>query len=411
MESKLFPFLRILAVAVLVCTVLVGCGGRASRSEKTPAPAPATTPANPAIQLPAAVQDRLDEIVAQYRADTKTPGLMAAVWTPDGRWATALGEAEISTSTPLNTDMQYRIASQTKPFVADLVLQLVGEGRVGLDDPIGKWVAGVPNGDAITILQLLNHTGGLGDVAFGTGVDLSQPETYRQVQAGCTLDDVLAPTPPDLEPGQRWDYSNYGYALLGRVAELAGEDSLANLIRTRITEPLGLARTYLPTTSGSGLAQPYAHGYAAAPDHPDAAPVDVTNLGEASCLWAYGGMVSTLDDLHTWSVALGTGRLLNADVWRQAEADMVPMDSSAVPGPSYGLGFMKHGDFIGHQGNWIGYDSATYYSPRLQTSISVVDTGVLAPGDHDSPTMLVERLAAALYPDADFGPNPGEAPR
>jgi len=70
----------------------------------------------------------------------------------------AAGVADISTKAPLEPDMQFKIASQTKTFTANLILQLVGEHKMALDDHIAKWVKGVPNGDQITIRQLLNHT-------------------------------------------------------------------------------------------------------------------------------------------------------------------------------------------------------------------------------------------------------------
>jgi CubicO group peptidase (beta-lactamase class C family) len=82
--------------------------------------------------------------------------------------------------------------------------------------------ASMRSGDRITIRQLLNHTSGLGDFAFGCDPDLARPETCVKFQEGCTVDDVLTPSTPTDEPAQRWGSSNYGYSLLGRVAELAG---------------------------------------------------------------------------------------------------------------------------------------------------------------------------------------------
>jgi len=162
-----------------------------------------------------------------------------------------MGESGISSDTPLSTAMQYRIGSQTKPFVANVILQLICEGKVGLDDHITTWVADVPNGDRITIRQLLNHTSGLGDFAFGSDPDLARPETYAQFQEGCTVEDVLKPSTSTGEPARRWAYSNYGYSLLGRVAELASHDSLSGLISARIVEPLGLRHTSsLPRKTG-----------------------------------------------------------------------------------------------------------------------------------------------------------------
>ena len=119
--------------------------------------------------------------------------------------------------------MQFKIASQTKAFTANLILQLVGEGKVSFDDHISKWVAGVPNGDQITIRQLLNMTSGL-----STGF-LAVEANQAKLVTGCTEDggpDGRGVVAPVASPGEKWSYSNYGYDLLGRVVELAtGQDS------------------------------------------------------------------------------------------------------------------------------------------------------------------------------------------
>ena len=86
---------------------------------------------------------------------------MVGIWSPKGNFVSASGVADLTTGAPLRTDMQFKIASQTKAFTADLILQLIGEGKVSFDDHISKWVAGVPNGDQITIRELLNMTSGL----------------------------------------------------------------------------------------------------------------------------------------------------------------------------------------------------------------------------------------------------------
>ena len=111
------------------------------------------------------------------------------------------------------TDMQFKIASQTKAFTADLILQLISEGKVSFDDHISKWVAGVPNGNQITIRELLNMTSGL-----QTGF-LVEEANVNKLATGCTEADVLAAgaaQAPLSPPGTKWSYSNYGYDLLGR---------------------------------------------------------------------------------------------------------------------------------------------------------------------------------------------------
>ena len=108
--------------------------------------------------------------------------------------------------------------------------------------------------------------------------------------------------------------------------ELATDQDLSTAIRERITVPLGLRRTYLPTF-GNGLTRPFTHGYGTgevAPTQPPTASDDATAL-PASCLWAHGGMVSTLSDMRVWSRALATGALLKPWVWREAKKDAIPV--------------------------------------------------------------------------------------
>ena len=236
---------------------------------------------------------------------------------PEGNFVSATGVADLTTGTPLKTDMQFKIASQTKAFTADLILQLVGEGKVSLDDHISKWVAGVPNGDQITIRELLNMTSGL-----STGF-LVVEANVNKLATGCTEADVLAAgasKPPVAPPGTKWSYSNYGYDLLGRVVELTTGQNISTAIQQRIAKPLGLHRTLLPT-SGNGLSVPFTHGYGTggvlSTQAPGVASDDATALHQ-SCVGASGGMVSTLSDLRVWSRALGTGALLKPAVWKEA---------------------------------------------------------------------------------------------
>ena len=162
---------------------------------------------------------------------TAPQGVLVAIWSPRGRFVTATGFADLATRRRLKSDMQFKIASQTKTFTANLILLLVGEGKVALDDRIAKWIAGVPNGHRITIRQILNHTSGLGD-----GFNL--PAIQAKLATGCTVDELLtveATAPPVAAPGATWSYSNYGYNLLGRVVELATGQDLS-------TRPRGCCR-------------------------------------------------------------------------------------------------------------------------------------------------------------------------
>lgn len=233
-------------------------------------------------------------------------------------------------------------------------------------------MAGVPNGNKITIRELLNHTSGLAD-------GFTSPTIQAKVPTGCTWITCSpeALMPPVAPPGTKWSYSNYGYNLLGRVVKLATGQDLSSAIQQRIAGLLGLHRTLLPT-SGNGLSVPFTHGYGTGdvgPTQTRLASDDATAL-PASCLWAHGGMVSTLSDMRVWTRALATGALLKPAVWREANKDLIPfVFSGSYNGPGrwrYGLGFVESGGFLGGEGSFAGYESATMHSPARQTTIEVV---------------------------------------
>ena len=354
--------------------------------------------------------NRLDGLVRQFQEVNQTPGVLIGVWSPQGTYVSASGVSDLTTNAPLDPDMQFKIASQTKAFTANLILQLVGEGRVSLDDHISKWVAGVPNGDQITIRELLNMTSGL-----STGF-LLEEANQAKLATGCTEADVLAAgaaEPPVAPPGTKWSYSNYGYDLLGRVVELTTGQDVSTAIQQRIAIPLGMQRTLLPT-SGNGLSEPFTHGYGTggvmSTQAPGVASDDATAL-QQSCVGASGGMVSTLSDLRIWSRALATGALLQPAVWREAQKDPLPYAfSDNYNGPGrwlQGLGFVESGGFIGKEGSFPGYESITMYSPSRHTTIEVVST---KQPNAITPTRMFQALAMALFGEnIGFGLTPAQA--
>ncbi len=361
--------------------------------------------------LPTRTQAKVREIIRRFRNTNRTPGVLIGIWSPKGTFVTAAGVANLATGQPLKTDMQFKIASQTKNFTANLILQLVGEGKVSLGNHISKWVRGVPNGDRITIGELLNHTSGL-----GVGTIASPTIRAKLKTTGCTERDLLAAgasEPPVAPPGAKWSYSNYGYDLLGRVVELVTGQNLSTAIRKRIAVPLGLRRTYLPR-SGSGLGPPFTHGYGTGEVAPTQAPNasdDATALHTASCTRASGGMVSTLSDMRVWSRAFGTGALLKPAVWRRAKKGLFPyVFAQNYNGPGrwfQGLGYIQSGGFIGKEGSIPGYESVTMYSPARNTTIEVVSTKI---ANAITPPPMFQALAMAVFgPHIGFGLTPAQA--
>jgi D-alanyl-D-alanine carboxypeptidase len=361
--------------------------------------------------LPAPTRAKVERIIRTFKDTNQTAGVLVGIWSPKGTFVSATGVADLATGAPLEPDMQFKIGSQTKNFTANLILQLVGEQKVSLDDHISKWVAGVPNGDEITIRQLLTMTSGL-----GAGFLSEEGNIEKLTTAGCTEADVLAAgasQPPVAPPGTKWVYSNYGYDLLGRVVEVATGQDVSTAIQQRIAEPLGLRRTLLPA-SGNGLSDPFTHGYGTGEVFSTQAPAVVSDDATAlqqSCLGASGGMVSTLSDLRVWSRALATGALLKPAVWREAKKGPFPFafpDKYNGPGRwLQGLGFVETGGFIGKEGSLPGYESVTMYSPSRKTAIAVVST---KQPNAITPPLMLQALAMAVYgPNIGFGLTPAQA--
>jgi len=397
--------IRSTVLVLIVAVALVASAGWANGK-----PLEGRDPKSASSPLPAPTRAKVERIVRQFYDANHTAGVLVGIWSPKGTFVSATGVADLATGMPLSTDMQFKIASQTKAFTGNLILQLVGEKKVSLDDHISKWVAGVPNGDQITIRQLLNMTSGL-----STGF-LSEEVNVAKLATGCTPEDILtagASQPPVAPPGKKWSYSNYGYDLLGRVVELTTGQDVSTAIQQRIAEPLGLQRTFLPT-SGNGLSEPFTHGYGTG-DVPSAqAPAVVSDDATAlqqSCVWASGGMVSTLSDLRVWSRALATGALLKPAVWREAKKGAIPYEfSDDYNGPGrwrQGLGFVETGGFIGKEGSFPGYESVTMYSPSRNTTIAVASTKQPNP---ITPTRMLQALAMAVYgKNIGFGLTPAQA--
>jgi D-alanyl-D-alanine carboxypeptidase len=394
----------VIGVLVVVGASWGGVPAFGSSGGETAARSGASTATGP---LPAPTLAKVEQTVRQFKHTTRTPGVLVGIWTPKGRFVSATGVADVKTGRRLTTHMQFKIASQTKAFTGDLILQLVGEGKVSLDDHISKWVAGVPNGDQITIRQLLNMSSGL-----RTGF-LADPDKQNWLVTGCTEAQVLAAgaaQPPIAPPGTMWSYSNYGYDLLGRVVELTTGQDISTAIQRRIARPLRLHRTLLPTT-GNGLSVPFTHGYGGVfPTKAPSVSDDATAL-RTSCTGASGGMVSTLSDLRRWSRALGTGALLKPAVWTEANQGTFPYafaDDYNGPGRwLQGLGFVESGGFKGKEGSIPGYESISMYSPSRHTSIVVAST---KQANAITPTRMFQALAMDVYgPHIGFGLTPAQA--
>lgn len=297
----------------------------------------------------------------------------------DGRtvWKGAEGSADLDTGAAATANGRFRIGSTTKTFVATVVLQLVAEGRVKLDDPIEKYLPGtVPNGQNITVRQILDHTSGLFSYTSDPELGLTSPEKIREwaeTGRGTTYrtEDLLAIAfrhAPNFAPGTDWSYSNTNYTVAGLLIEKVTGRSWAQEVDRRIIKPLHLRDTSMPTTS-MRIPGKHAKGYLKFDD----TRIDVTELNP-SMAGAAGAGISSTADLTRFNAALLGGRLL-----RPAElAEMMkPSPQGIKQGVEYGLALWKTtlpcGEFWGHDGGIPGYSTMLMgdATGRRQISYSV----------------------------------------
>ncbi|AFU05778.1 serine hydrolase domain-containing protein [Nocardia brasiliensis] len=278
------------------------------------------------------VQTLLDEAVR----DGGLPGIVCEIRDPGGRWFGAAGVSDTTTGRHRDPAERFRIGSATKSFTATVLLQLVGEGKLTLDDTVQRWLPGLVAGNGndgrrITVGQLLDHTSGLFDHTDDD--EVRGGEGWKPEQ----LVRLALNHPPYHPPGLRFRYSNTNYVLAGMLIERVTGLSVAQEVSARISGPLGLAGTY-----SAGIEQrirgPHPRHYSTLFDPaPDAEVHDLTELDQT---WAgaAGDMVSTTGDLQVFLRALLTGELLPPAQHTRMWTTVSTAGAEWVPHTAYGLG-------------------------------------------------------------------------
>lgn len=290
-------------------------------------------PATAADQArPGAVQQAMEDLA-------KTDGVVGAIGEVyvDGRRAdkgTAGSRLLGGKGGRIPADSRYRIASQTKLMEATVILQLVGEGRLGLEDKLSGLLPETAEHDyvdragEITLQQLLRHTSGIPDFAESGKFDVFDFTTaYRPID----LVKAARTVPRQGDPGQ-YRYSTTNYVLLGMIIErVTGHDRAAEFER-RLFAPLGMKHTSLATRISDQIKGPHGHGYA-----PDAKgrPRDVDRLNATS----YGaeGAISTAHDVSAFYRALNQGKLVPPDLRKQLPRPFPELCGGTVSSASGGL--------------------------------------------------------------------------
>lgn len=394
-----------MGLSLVAAATVAGCGNAIEppATWRSPAPeAPAYAPA-------------LDAELQTIMKAMRVPGAVVMITSPaKGDWTKAYGTRTVEGGGPVTPDDHFRIGSNTKTMTGTVLLQLVQEGKIGLGDPVSKYRPDVPDGDNITITQLLDMRSGLynysEDEQFNAQLDNDPTKVWKP-------DELLAiafAKPPYFAPGTAFHYSNTNLILAGLIIEQLTGRTLQEEFQQRIFGPLGLGQTLLPPATDSGIPAPHPQGYMfgtnvstltdpALPAAEQAAaangtllPKDVT-VSNPSWAWAAGGAISTAADLTRYVTAMVGGGLLDAKTQQTRMDSILPI---GAPGPievGYGLAIVRFGPLYGHDGQIPGFNSFMAHDPVRKDTVIVLTSLFAGPDGKQPANQMAMAIMQALY--------------
>jgi D-alanyl-D-alanine carboxypeptidase len=372
----------------------------------------------------------LQTIVDKNVQELLIPGAVVLLRTPQGAFTVAYGTTLLGPEIPPSADTYFRIASNTKTMTAAVIMQLAQEGKLSLDDPVSKYIAGVPNGVNITIAELLEMRSGLYNYTSAPEISATIDHNPTRVWTPEELLAIAFAHPANFPPGTAFEYCNTNYALLGMIAEKVDRKPLAQAMHDRLFAPLHLQHTDLPAPAVNTIPKPYSHGYLYGsssvalvgeppytPEQKAAAragtlrPNDYTDVNHSVAM-AAGGAISTANDLATWIKALVTGRVLNAKYQLLWLDSLRPEDPSKPQGQRYGYGIsqMSWGPntIYFHGGETPGYNSFMGYDPNNHVTLVVWTNLPVSLDDQPTANTIMLKVLDQIYaqsPLASPGPR------
>ena len=274
----------------------------------------------------------------------------------------ARGMASVELGVPLSPDQVFRIGSVTKQFAAATLLKLIDDGRAKLDDPLSKYLPDYPNGKAITLHQLLNHTSG---VKSYTGIAGYMNNPVRRELSTQELVAEFKNLPVDFAPGASWNYNNSGFVLVGAVIEAISGKAWHEQLQEALLTPQKLSNTAYP--GETRVIKGMVNGYGFDPKE------GLTTAGMISMTQPHGAgaLVSNVDDLWLWNLALHNGKLLSAQSYTRM---ITPEGPAAATAYGYGITAttLRGQPMLQHGGGIHGFSSSLAYVPQSKISVVVL---------------------------------------
>jgi D-alanyl-D-alanine carboxypeptidase len=341
---------------------------------------------------------QIDRIAAQVLEQTGVPSASVAV-VQHGKlvYTHAYGSARLASgrkaALPAAPSMRYSIGSISKQFTAAAILLLQQQGKLSLDDPVGKYVPGLTRGNEVTIRQILAQTSGYQDYWPEDYVmtPMLKPETAQQIL------DTWAKKPLDFEPGTQWQYSNTNYVIAGRIVESITGQPVFDFLSEHVFRPLAMTSVW--DSDQKPLASPDATAYY----RHALGPLRVAPTEGAGWMYAAGELAMTAHDLALWDESLIAQSVLSPAAYKEMFTEAKTKDGK---GTHYGLGVFVR-DLNGHR----SIEHSGEVSGFVSDNVVLVDDGaavvVLTNQDAVSAASAIANLAAPLV--AGYPPTAPEA--
>ena len=273
----------------------------------------------------------------------------------------AFGMANMELDVPMETDMVFEIASITKQFTAVSILMLMEQGKLNLDDDITKFIKDYPtNGHHISIHHLLTHTSGIKSY---TSMESWMPIWRKDLQP-MELIDFFKNEPMDFVPGEKWQYNNSAYFILGYIIEKASGQTYEEFVEQNIFKPLGMQSSRYG--SQSEIIKKRAYGYQKNEAYVNAEYLSLTQP------YAAGSLMSTVKDLFIWNRAIRTHKLVKQESIELAFTNHALNNGEKINyGYGWGLNEINGSPTIEHSGGIFGYSTNAIYLPNEDVFVAI----------------------------------------
>lgn len=351
-----------LIVALLACFIAaLFIAGSASSSYHPAAAAELPSLSSPSVQ--SSITAAIERDRKRYGGRTPIPATIVGVWDAGGHgYVRTFGYSDLANQVPVTTADHFRIGSNTKTFVVAVLLQLVGEKKLSLDDPLSRFDLGiaVPNAEHITVRELCNMRSGLYE-AYDTPqfakLNWKVPPGFNpRLLVGWAVRQK-----PYFAPNQGYRYSNTNYLLLGMIVESITKDGIGDEIRKRLIVPYGLTQTSFPDSEA--MPAPWTRGYELDTNRNWR---NVSNTVPVAFMWSAGAMISDMNDIRRWIKLFTTGEAGGRATYGDL-VDCIPF----LGNTSFGLGITCSAGWYGYTGALPGYNTGDYYSPSTGLTILV----------------------------------------